>query len=78
MDDDDSDRYAEIMRRTAKPKMRHIVLPSWVEECVDEETLMNEDGRSIPGSFAICTFLGLRHRNFARQEDGETQWAGSG
>ncbi|ORX34780.1 ATP dependent DNA ligase domain-domain-containing protein [Kockovaella imperatae] len=44
MDDDDSVRYAEISRRTAKPKRKHIVLPSWVHECLDEETLMNEDG----------------------------------
>ncbi len=27
-----------------RSKRKHIVLPSWVEECVDEETLMNEDG----------------------------------
>lgn len=27
-----------------RPKHKHIVLPSWVEECLDEETLMNEDG----------------------------------
>ena len=27
-----------------RPKHKHIVLPSWVEECIDEETLMNEDG----------------------------------
>jgi hypothetical protein len=29
-----------------RPKHKHIVLPSWVDECVDEETLMNEDGES--------------------------------
>ncbi|OCF31187.1 DNA ligase 4 [Kwoniella heveanensis BCC8398] len=44
MDDDDSGRYAEIVRKTSEPKRKHIVLPSWVTECVDEETLMNEDG----------------------------------
>ncbi|WVW81787.1 hypothetical protein I302_103784 [Kwoniella bestiolae CBS 10118] len=44
MDDEDSGRYAEIVRKTALPKRKHIVLPSWVFECVDEETLMNEDG----------------------------------
>lgn len=61
MDDDDSIRYAELVRKTAKsvfpflshrrcvdwddrPKHKHIVLPSWVKECVEEETLMNEDG----------------------------------
>jgi DNA ligase-4 len=55
MDDQDSARYAEISRNTAKcvngeitaydrPKRKHIVLPSWVHECLDEETLMNEDG----------------------------------
>ncbi|RSH81465.1 DNA ligase (ATP) [Saitozyma podzolica] len=43
MDDDDSGRYGELVRKTAKPKHKHIVLPSWVDECVDEETLMNED-----------------------------------
>ncbi|WWC85821.1 uncharacterized protein L201_000688 [Kwoniella dendrophila CBS 6074] len=44
MDDEDSGRYAEISRKTALPKRKHIVLLSWVSECVDEETLMNEDG----------------------------------
>ncbi|WWC58136.1 uncharacterized protein I303_100671 [Kwoniella dejecticola CBS 10117] len=44
MDNDDSGRYAEIVRKTALPKRKHIVLPSWVLECIDEETLMNEDG----------------------------------
>lgn len=29
---------------TSRPKHKHIVLPSWVHECIDEETLMNEDG----------------------------------
>ncbi|KAK8845565.1 hypothetical protein IAR55_006280 [Kwoniella newhampshirensis] len=43
MDDEDSDRYAELVRSTAKPKRKHIVLPSWVIECVEEDTLMNED-----------------------------------
>ncbi|KAK4686832.1 DNA ligase 4, partial [Tremellales sp. Uapishka_1] len=43
-DDEDSARYAELVRRTVEPKRKHIVLPSWVVECVEEETLMNEDG----------------------------------
>ncbi|WWD22515.1 hypothetical protein CI109_107008 [Kwoniella shandongensis] len=43
MDDYDSGRYAELVRKTAKPKRKHIVLPSWVTECVEEDTLMNED-----------------------------------
>ena len=62
VDDDDSGRYAELSRRTSqyvhclhrlaklisRPKRKHIVLPSWVEECLDEETLMNEDGTFSP------------------------------
>ncbi|WVQ80875.1 hypothetical protein IAT38_002982 [Cryptococcus sp. DSM 104549] len=43
MDNDDSTRYAELSRRTAKPKRKHIVTPSWVKSCVDEDTLMQED-----------------------------------
>lgn len=57
MDDGDSGRYVELMRRTAKyvvaaesghgadsrPKLKHIVLPSWVNESLEEETLMDED-----------------------------------
>ncbi|KLT43549.1 ATP-dependent DNA ligase [Cutaneotrichosporon oleaginosum] len=43
IDDDDSRRYVELMRRTAKPKLKHIVLPSWVDESLDEDTLMDED-----------------------------------
>lgn len=62
VDDDDSGRYAELSRRTSqyihhcyhvpklisRPKRKHIVLPSWVEECLEEETLMSEDGTSPP------------------------------
>ncbi|BEI97354.1 hypothetical protein CcaverHIS631_0209430 [Cutaneotrichosporon cavernicola] len=43
MDDEDSGRYAELMRRTSKPKLKHIVLPSWVDESLEEDTLMDED-----------------------------------
>nr|ODN87629.1 hypothetical protein L203_03409 [Cryptococcus depauperatus CBS 7841] len=44
MDNNDSGRYVEILRKTAKPKRKHIITPCWVEECVNEETLVNEDG----------------------------------
>lgn len=37
-----------------RPKRKHIVLPSWVEECLEEETLMNEDGRSTIRPKLIC------------------------
>lgn len=43
MDDADSGRYVELLRRTSKPKLKHIVLPSWVNESLDEDTLMDED-----------------------------------
>ncbi len=43
IDDDDSGRYVALMRRTARPRLKHIVLPSWVEESLDEDTLMDED-----------------------------------
>jgi len=33
-----------ILVADRRPKHKHIVLPSWVTESVDEETLMNEDG----------------------------------
>lgn len=43
MDDEDSGRYVELTRKTALPKRKHIVTPKWVEDCVDEETLLDED-----------------------------------
>ncbi|KAL7418712.1 DNA ligase (ATP) [Cryptotrichosporon argae] len=43
MDDDDSGRYAAIVRGASKPRRKHIVTPSWVTDSVDEETLMDED-----------------------------------
>lgn len=43
MDDEDSRRYVELTRKTAMPKRKHIVTPKWVEDCVDEETLLDED-----------------------------------
>lgn len=30
---------------TGRPRYKHIVLPSWVTESVDEDTQLNEDGR---------------------------------
>jgi hypothetical protein len=36
----------EIDHLHSRPKRKHIVLPSWVDECLGEETLMNEDGES--------------------------------
>ncbi|ODN88085.1 hypothetical protein L198_06844 [Cryptococcus wingfieldii CBS 7118] len=43
MDEDDNGRYEELTKKTSKPKMKHIVLPSWVEDCASEETLLHED-----------------------------------
>ncbi|KGB77341.2 hypothetical protein CNBG_3179 [Cryptococcus deuterogattii R265] len=43
MDDEDSGRYVELTRKTALPRRKHIVTPKWVEDCVDEETLLDED-----------------------------------
>lgn len=60
MDDDDSIRYAELVRKTAKPRMKHIVLPSWVDECIEEETLMNEAGKSILGYYSRIRADGIR------------------
>ena len=37
----------QLIRANFRPRRKHIVLPSWVYECVDEETLMNEDGESL-------------------------------
>ncbi|OXC65372.1 DNA ligase 4 [Cryptococcus neoformans] len=43
MDEEDSGRYVELTRKTALPKRKHIVTPKWVEDCLDEETLLDED-----------------------------------
>ena len=32
-----------VSELTTRPKRKHIVLPTWVFESVEEETLMNED-----------------------------------
>jgi DNA ligase-4 len=56
-DDEDSVRYAELMRKTSKPKRKHIVLPSWVDECIEEETLMNEDGESMSDRAEISLLI---------------------
>lgn len=42
--------HAPFTDQIVRPKRKHIVLPSWVHECVDEETLMNEDGQSMRSS----------------------------
>ncbi|EJT47704.1 hypothetical protein A1Q1_03481 [Trichosporon asahii var. asahii CBS 2479] len=48
MDDEDS---APDLR----PKRKYIVTPSWVEECVDEDTLVDEDSKTSQTQSALMT-----------------------
>ncbi|KAG8996742.1 DNA ligase (ATP), partial [Tulasnella sp. 427] len=39
----DKSRRVELMRRTSKPKRRHLVIPAFIEDSVQEQSLLNED-----------------------------------
>ncbi|TFK29738.1 DNA ligase 4 [Coprinopsis marcescibilis] len=43
VDKRDVSRRVELMKRTSKPRRRHLVLSEFVQACLDEETLLDED-----------------------------------
>jgi len=43
LDKRDDSRRRELMKRTSKPKHRNLVLSDFVEACIEENTLLNED-----------------------------------
>ncbi|KAI0366989.1 DNA ligase 4 [Pilatotrama ljubarskyi] len=44
LDKRDTSRRKELIKRTAEPKRRHLVISDWVDASVAEETLLDEDG----------------------------------
>ncbi|KAH8996143.1 DNA ligase 4 [Lactarius hatsudake] len=44
LDKRDDSRRRELMKRTSKPKHRNLVLSDFIEACIEENTLLNEDG----------------------------------
>jgi len=44
LDKRDTSRRKDLMKRTAKPKHRNLVLSDFIHACVDEETLLDEEG----------------------------------
>ncbi|KAF8202540.1 DNA ligase IV [Pholiota molesta] len=45
VDKRDESRRLELIRRTAKPKRRHLVISEYIRACLDEGTLLDEDGK---------------------------------
>lgn len=43
LDKRDDNRRVELMRRTAKPRRRHLVISDYIQACLDEGTLLDED-----------------------------------
>jgi len=44
VDKRDSSRRKELAKRTAKPKRRNLVISDYIHACVDEGTLLDEEG----------------------------------
>jgi len=44
LDKRDTKRRVELMRQTSKPKRRHLILSSFVSVCLEENSLLDEDG----------------------------------
>ncbi|KAK6992215.1 DNA ligase [Favolaschia claudopus] len=43
IDKRDDSRRVELMKRTSKPKRRHLVISEFIQACLDESTLLDED-----------------------------------
>ncbi|TEB36658.1 DNA ligase 4 [Coprinellus micaceus] len=43
IDNRDDSRRVELMKRTSKPKRRHLVIAEYISACVEEGTLLDED-----------------------------------
>nr|Q7Z7W5.1 RecName: Full=DNA ligase 4; AltName: Full=DNA ligase IV; AltName: Full=Polydeoxyribonucleotide synthase [ATP] 4 [Coprinopsis cinerea]BAC76766.1 DNA ligase IV [Coprinopsis cinerea]BAD93669.1 DNA ligase IV [Coprinopsis cinerea] len=43
LDKRDDSRRVELMKRTSKPRRRHLVLSDYIEACIDEGTLLDEE-----------------------------------
>ncbi|KAI9064078.1 DNA ligase 4 [Trametes sanguinea] len=43
LDKRDTSRRKELIARTAQPKRRHLVISDWVDVCLEEGTLLNEE-----------------------------------
>ncbi|KAJ7876841.1 DNA ligase IV [Mycena leptocephala] len=43
IDKRDDSRRVELMKRTSKPKRRHLVIAEFIQACLDEGTLLDED-----------------------------------
>ncbi|KAI0664220.1 DNA ligase 4 [Cubamyces menziesii] len=46
LDPRDTSRRRELIARTSEPKRRHLVISDWVDICIEEGTLLNEEGPS--------------------------------
>ncbi|KAL1676611.1 DNA ligase IV-like protein [Schizophyllum commune] len=55
LDKRDLSRRIDLMRRTSKPKRRHLVLTAYIDACLEENTLLDEDGRFASG-LGVCGF----------------------
>ncbi|KAG6891205.1 hypothetical protein C0995_008457 [Termitomyces sp. Mi166 len=44
IDKRDDSRRLELLKRTSKPKRRHLVVSEFVQACLEEETLLDEEG----------------------------------
>ncbi|KAI3619578.1 dna ligase iv [Moniliophthora roreri] len=45
LDKRDTGRRTELLKRTSKPKRRHLIISEYIQACIDEGTLLNEDGK---------------------------------
>ncbi|KAG8877921.1 DNA ligase (ATP) [Tulasnella sp. 331] len=43
LNEGDKSRRVELMRRTSKPKRKHLVLEAFIDDCIEEQSLLNED-----------------------------------
>ena len=44
VDKRDESRRLELIKRTAQPKRRHLVISEYINACLEEDTLLNEEG----------------------------------
>ncbi|KAJ3889259.1 DNA ligase 4 [Lentinula edodes] len=57
IDKRDTSRRLELMKRTSSPKHRRLIVSDYIQACVDEATLLNEEGECVFTSPLLKIFL---------------------
>ncbi|KAF8892072.1 ATP dependent DNA ligase domain-containing protein [Infundibulicybe gibba] len=66
LDRRDDSRRLELMKRTAEPRHRHLVVCEFIQACLDEETLLDEDVSPIS---QFLSSMGITREDLNKRSD---------